>query len=305
MAVVCGPAAAYHPSRRDEVAQAIADSVQRAAAQAEVALPLAGLAVGMAGLGHPQHRRSFAKTVAALGLSRTVVVTHDAEIALWGAFGSGAGIIVIAGTGAIAYGRSADGQEVRAGGWGREIDDEGGGWWLGREAMRAVMRAWDGRGPETMLAGLVLEATGCTRPPDLVDWVRQAARTPRDIAELALAVDEAARQGDAVAQGLVRAAARALAELLAACERALASGEASRRAALTGGLFSRCPTVRDALSQAVRRVLPDVELCRPRLPAVMGALVKMWAEMHGSIPDEAMKALEQAARELPGDWGYE
>src|SRR5438128_1339137 len=66
------------------------------------------------------------------------------------------GIVIVSGTGSIAYGRNANGEAARAGGWGHMIGDEGSGYWIGREALTAVMRAADGRGPATGLSDDIL-----------------------------------------------------------------------------------------------------------------------------------------------------
>src|SRR5205085_1278058 len=67
------------------------------------------------------------------------------------------GIVIIAGTGSIVYGRNQRGEAARAGGWGHLIGDEGSGYWIGREALAAVMRAEDGRGPSTRMTADILE----------------------------------------------------------------------------------------------------------------------------------------------------
>ena len=76
-------------------------------------------------------------------LSSPIDVVGDMQIALEAAFGTGPGVIVIAGTGSIAYGRDHAGNTARAGGWGFAIGDEGSAHWIGREAVRAVLRAFD------------------------------------------------------------------------------------------------------------------------------------------------------------------
>src|SRR5260370_914390 len=93
------------------------------------------------------------------GGTKTVCLLADdsgALIALVAGAQDAPGIVIVSGTGSIAYGRNANGEAARAGGWGHMIGDEGSGYWIGREALTAVMRAADGRGPATGLSADIL-----------------------------------------------------------------------------------------------------------------------------------------------------
>jgi N-acetylglucosamine kinase-like BadF-type ATPase len=95
-------------------------------------------------------------------------VVNDALIALVAGAGENPGVVLVAGTGSIAYGRDARGRAARAGGWGYLLGDEGSGFWIGRRALLSVVRHADGRGPFTMLTELVLRHMGITRPAELI-----------------------------------------------------------------------------------------------------------------------------------------
>ncbi|MBI3682688.1 MAG: ATPase [Acidobacteria bacterium] len=166
-----------------------------------------------------------------------ILVTTDALIALSGATAGKPGIITIAGTGSISFGRNAAGTTVRAGGWGYVYGDEGGGFDLTRQALRAALRMEEGWGSATLLRQMLLEATGAGNANDLlhrfytVDYPR-----PR-IAAFARLVDEAAVNGDAIAGEILANAAQQLATLTAAVRQQLFhSGEAAVVAYL-GGVF--------------------------------------------------------------------
>src|SRR5690349_20604948 len=147
------------------------------------------------------------------------LITHDAHIALAGATGGEPGIIVIAGTGSIAFGRNADGATARAGGWGYIFGDEGSAFDLIRQAMRAVLRNEEGWGPPTGLRATLLGASGARDGNQLLHWL-YADEYPRDrVAGWARLVDQAARSGDAVAGEIARAAAQAVATRAAAVRR--------------------------------------------------------------------------------------
>src|SRR5580658_6411430 len=106
------------------------------------------------------------------------VVTHDAMIALAGATSGEPGVIVIAGTGSMAFGQNARGETARAGGWGYIFGDEGGAFDIVRQALRAVLREQEGWGARTALTPALLEATGASDANQMLhsfygpDWPR-------------------------------------------------------------------------------------------------------------------------------------
>ncbi len=173
------------------------------------------------------------------GILRTslLLVTTDAVTALAGATGSGLGIITIAGTGSIAFGRNAAGASARAGGWGYIFGDEGGAFDLVRQAVRAALRMEEGWGPRTSLRETLLRTTSCTSANEVLhrfygdDWPRSR------VATLAPLVDEAAIAGDAVAQELVHRAAMELAMLAASVRRQLWQPGEALDVAYIGGVF--------------------------------------------------------------------
>lgn len=170
-----------------------------------------------------------------------LIVTHDAKIAWAGATESAPGLVVIAGTGSIAYGENAQGETARAGGWGYIFGDEGGGFDIARQALRATLREHEGWGPRTALTPAVMELTGAADANDAlhrlytVDWPR--AR----VAELAIAVDRIAGEGDPIAADILRNAAQQLALLAASVRRQLWNEEAVDlppvRISWIGGVF--------------------------------------------------------------------
>ncbi len=170
-----------------------------------------------------------------------MTVTHDALIALAGATGGAPGLIVIAGTGSIAFGRNAAGTTARAGGWGYLFGDEGGAFDIVRQALRAALRFEEGWGPPTSLRQVFLDATSAGNINDALHCF-YTADFPRDrIAGIAPAVNEAAVNGDQVAIGILEAAAQALAMLASAVRRQLFPPGAAARASYIGGAFRSAP----------------------------------------------------------------
>jgi N-acetylglucosamine kinase-like BadF-type ATPase len=173
------------------------------------------------------------------GILRTarLVVTTDAVTALAGATSTGQGIITIAGTGSIAFGRNALGGSARAGGWGYVFGDEGGAFDLVRQALRAALRTEEGWGPPTALRTVLMEATGSDSANQVLhrfysdEWPRSR------VATLARLVDCAAANGDTVALQIVNRAAMELAMLAASVRSQLWKAGEAVDVAYIGGVF--------------------------------------------------------------------
>lgn len=148
-------------------------------------------------------------------------VTNDGMIALIGATGGAPGIIVVAGTGSIAYGRNARGETGRAGGWGYIYGDEGGGFDITREALRAALRMEEGWGPPTTLRNKLLGATECESANDLMHRFYTTDFPRPKIAGYSKLVDEAAREGDRIAIEILNREAQHLAGFAASVRGAL------------------------------------------------------------------------------------
>jgi N-acetylglucosamine kinase len=183
--------------------------------------------------------------LAAMLRTKRLLVTTDAVIALAGATANGQGIIVISGTGSISFGRNAAGRAVRAGGWGYVYGDEGGGFDIARQAVRAILRMDEGWGPPTRLRDLFLQATASRTANEVLhkfyteEWPRSR------VATLAPLVDTAAVEGDAVAAQIISNAAQDLALLAGSVRGQLWS------AADCGARLSRCNWRTSAASSGV------------------------------------------------------
>jgi N-acetylglucosamine kinase-like BadF-type ATPase len=169
------------------------------------------------------------------------LVTDDAHIALTGATAGAPGIIVIAGTGSIAYGRNAAGRTARAGGWGYVFGDEGGAFDLVRQALRAILRQEEGWGQATSLHGTLLEATGSVSANALLHRCYTSDFPRERVAALAPLVDQEARAGDPVACAISDGAAQALAMLAAAVRRQLFPEDETLNVHYIGGAFASEP----------------------------------------------------------------
>lgn len=169
--------------------------------------PISGIAVGAAG--------AWAAPAAAAELARRLadatdapaVVTSDVVTAHIGALDGHHGVLLIAGTGAAALGIDTEGARL-IDGWGPNIGDLGSGSWLGREALRAVLRAADGLGPATTLSAAIAEPVGAAS--DIIDWLARGGDRAHSLASLAPLVLDAARAGDAASVEIADEAVRLL-----------------------------------------------------------------------------------------------
>jgi len=217
--------------------------------------PLAAVCLGLAGVDRPEDRTLFEGWAAERFGGAPVVIANDAELVLAAGTPDDWGVAVISGTGSIVFGRHPSGKMARAGGWGHILGDEGSGYAIGIAALRAVMCAFDGRGPQTALTAAVLAHWGLSAPPDLVGRVYREDVGATDIAGLARLVDAAAGAGDAVARGILHAAGRDLAITVAAVVRRLGL-PAPTPCALAGGVVVHGSQARAAfLAAAAERGL--------------------------------------------------
>ncbi len=199
-----------------------------------------------------------------------LVIVNDALIALEAGAPATPGSVLIAGTGSIAYGRDASGRAARAGGWGYVLGDEGSGYWLGRQALRAVVKSADGRGPQTMLAARVLSHYGFSKPTELVRQMSGHGAKPAEIARLAPIVGAAADAGDQVAQHLVAVAAAELASAAESVVRRL--GLDSSPLLMTGGVLTGFERLRGLVVSEIRARMPGVEPALLRAEPAIGAV---------------------------------
>ena len=228
------------------VSAAVAAACQAAGLDA-AAVVFEAACFGMSG--GPDDKREI---LAALLRAHRLIVTTDAAIALSGATAAGQGIVVIAGTGSMAYGRNAEGSTARAGGWGYVFGDEGGAFDMVRRALRAALRMEEGWGPPTALRAALLEATGA-RDANQALHLFYGGQWPRArIASLAPLVDAAAQAGDEVAVEIVQQSARELALIAAAVRAQLWRPANPVEVAYVGGAF-RCPPLLERFRLLVER----------------------------------------------------
>ena len=204
-------------------------------------------------------------------------LTHggDAEVAHRSAFPlERAGVVVIAGTGSIGYGRTADGRIAVRGGKGYLVDDAGGAFDIGRSALRAVFRDHEGRGPETELGSLLLESSGCRDlSAYLLNVVYADASPVARIADIARLVGVAADQGDPVAMSILERAGTELADLAVSVLQGLDHESSPLAVTPIGGVFRTGGPLRRAFSTRLSAAQPTPAVHDSPNPPVLGAIM--------------------------------
>lgn len=143
-----------------------------------------------------------------------LIVENDAEATMLGATKGEPGALLISGTGSIAFAHDGKGRIVRSGGWGHRAGDEGSGYWIGREVLRAIFRMEDGRGPFTLLKKEVLKELKLDSVQDLAGWLFNPDYSVDKIASLSRILCKCVQQGDEVTVEIMKEAAIELARLV-------------------------------------------------------------------------------------------
>ncbi|MGZ8379188.1 MAG: N-acetylglucosamine kinase [Gemmatirosa sp.] len=283
LGTVEGPASAVRPGAVEHSADVIAACGRDALAHAgmEHVAPKV-LYAGLAGVGREPEREALWQALVAREVAEDVAVHPDAMIALDDAFAEGAGVLLIAGTGSIAFGRGPDGTFQRCGGWGPNLGDEGSGAWIGRRALNIATASSDGREPETALTDALLTAIEADDPTALIPWAAQA--TPGQLAQLAPVVFRVASGGDLRANTLLSLAVEELVLHVRTLARRLFVDErAAIPVALAGGLLARGGPLRKRVEHRLKTAVPGTQLryedVDPARGAVRGALRLLGVEM--------------------------
>jgi glucosamine kinase len=241
----------------------------------------AAICLGIAGVDRDVEEQTVRAIMRRIGQRSRVVVVNDALIALVAGAKDAPGIVIIAGTGSIAYGRSQNGDAARAGGWGHMLGDEGSGYWIGREALGAVMRAADGRGPATALSADVLAHFSISDLSQLPRIVYDDEQPRTSVAALGPLVQHASMRGDAVASRILERAADELVLAATSVATRLAMRGDAFTVFLAGGVFRVVPWLADELPRRLVEVAPRCQVQLLDEEPAVGAVWLALAEARG------------------------
>jgi glucosamine kinase len=262
------------PGGRERARAAVADSVARALDAAGAgSVEFRAAQFGMTGITRgTEQARVFASIVADLFKTPIVQIENDAVIARAGALAGRPGVIVIAGTGSVAFGEDPSGRQSRTGGWGYIFGDEGSGFAIGCAAVRAALHARDGTGEPTILTERLTETAGMSVAE--IPMALYEGRIDRSrIAAFSPTVSRAAEERDPVAIRIIHEAAAALSRLVAAVISQLQWPEGPVAVGPVGGVFDAGRTILRPLGEALARTAPAAVLVPPRLAPPAGAVL--------------------------------
>ncbi|MEM1509885.1 MAG: BadF/BadG/BcrA/BcrD ATPase family protein [Thermofilaceae archaeon] len=282
----------YHSVGLDVAVENINSSIRLALADAK--LEVADVVVlGLAGMDTLHDFRFFEEKAAPKIAGKRVYVRHDAEIALVGATMGQPGVIVIAGTGSVAGARNRRGEYARCGGWGNLVGDEGSAYYIAIEALREVLRAFDGRSEPTALMGEILKALSIDSPDEILRKLYVEKMSTSDVARLAPSVTRLAMQGDRVALKIIERAAEQLAlHVIALVKRLGMLEEQPVKVAVVGGVFKAGRVILDPFEKKLKEQL-QVEIIRPEFPPAVGALILAYTLSNVELTGKIMQNLRQ------------
>lgn len=266
----CNIAAVEVAEAMTSVGAATQDALAEAAATHGDVL---AVCAGVAGFSFVARREELRGCLQALFPNALIRVEPDYRIAFVGATEARPGILVISGTGSVAYGENAERKSHKAGSYGYLIDDGGSGYAAGRLALAAVLRAADGTAESTKLTALIHGALGTSTGEDIIAGVYGGGISRVQIAGLARVVAQAAAEGDLAASAILLQTADALAHLVGGVATALFTGAAEDfPVATVGGLWQAGDMLREDFARSVRSFAPRAVVRDPLRPPVWGAL---------------------------------
>ncbi len=250
---------------------------------------IGSVVAGLSGAGRAADEQRMAEGLRKAAQNRGIFfkdlnIESDARVALEGAFLGKCGIVVIGGTGSVVFGKDDKGKIHRAGGWGRYIGDEGSGYYLGREAFRAVAKMMDGRGRKTRLAKMLGTTFSLKTHEDII---KRVYKEEFDLASAAPLVLLAALQKDSVAKEILEGATRELVDAVSAVHDKLrkSSREGKQKIplALVGGLLESENIYSKGLKGQIRRNLRHILFVKPNARPVDGAVLMAIARVQQEL----------------------
>jgi len=243
------------------------------------------LCAGVAGAGRLSEQNQLRSALEQKGLARTIRVVTDGRAALEGAHRGGPGVVCSAGTGSIVIGRNAEGHEARAGGWGPILGDEGSAHSLVMQAIRSVLRAVDGAGPDTSLQADLLPALGLGDWDEIIQAIYGGDSTRDRIASACPVVFTAARNKDAVALQVVQKGFSYLGAQVGAVARRLHLASPVTVACM-GGVFEELDLLQPSLVAGAGDI--ELKLTKPQFEARFGALLLAMSSTFSQASESAM-----------------
>ena len=249
--------------------------------QGRATAPLAGIAIGMAGMRTDADRQRIRAAAAKVWPATPCYATNDLETALVagesGNASAMARVLILSGTGSCCFGRKSDGTTLRFGGWGHILGDKGSGYEIGLRGLKASVHFLDREGRWPLLGRNILQALQMNEPEDLIDWAKTAAKS--EVAGLAVQVFAAAAKGDKIARDILTAAAESLANDGVHCARRMVKGRSPVEFIFAGSILLKQP----GFARQVRARLMQLWPVGPGDESAAGQRLRSAAIRHGTF----------------------
>lgn len=265
---------------RETLEQVMADALSKSGSNRSA---VRAVCLAVSGVNHPTDQRRILSWLRDIFPSYVkLYVQNDAVAALAsGTMGELHGCVLIAGTGTIAYGFTEDGREARAAGAGPILGDWGSGYGIAAQALTAVVRAHDGRGPQTALTYSILRALSLSSPDELIGWTYADPSWAR-IAALVPVVVSCADAGDEVSNKILLESVEELASSVKAVVQRLGlcgeDGKGSFPLVMVGGVLEANKTwdIGKEVVNCIYKDYPGTLPIRPKVEPAVGAALLAW-----------------------------
>jgi N-acetylglucosamine kinase-like BadF-type ATPase len=247
--------------------------------------------IGLAGAGRETDRSILLPAFIDLSIADKVILKHDAFIALAGATVCNPGVIVIAGTGTMAFGINSSGEQKRSSGWGNILGDEGSAYYIGRNALISACKAYDGRGTETTLLDGIVKLLELNDFNDVVKKIYSAS--PKEIAGIAPLVSEMAYADDEVAIRIMKDAGIELAISAVSVIKRLGMEGDKAQVATTGSVFNAGEILITPFREYIKSAIPFAEIINPKFKPVIGGLLLALQEIGTEFTNNLMENLKK------------
>lgn len=231
------------------------------------------ICIGTAGAGRPSDKKIIENMISNFGISGKIIVTNDAEIALYGGLLRYDGIIIISGTGSICYGKNNRGETCRCGGWGHIIGDEGSGYDIGIKALKTAVRSYDGRDEKTILLDLILNTLKINTIDDLIKFIYRSGKGKKEISELAKVVNEAYLTGDKTSKKILNEAAYELFLCAGAVIKKLGFNYEHAYLTYGGSTINNCNYLLNRFSSLINQNYSHIEIVPMKNDSAYGAIL--------------------------------
>ncbi len=290
----------YRTQGLDKAGETLSDLVKDLIAQEGINLSAVKyLVCGLAGLDRPSDEKRVKRALSQrleFSSSTEIILTNDLYIALLGAIKGRFGVVINSGTGAIAMGINKEGEVARADGWGYILGDEGSGYWIGIQAIKAGLKNYDGRGEKTQLSEAIKSHFGLANVEGVLDVIYDSDRPlPPKVADLAPGVFRAAKEEDSQASNILRRAGTKLGQTTYAVIKRLGLESKHFPVATLGGILQldQSNPVKEKLIELVKEVAPHCSFIEPAYPPEIGAIMMGLRKEHGEIAQTHLDHLNE------------